>query len=69
MIMFLLIHGESVGGLTDVVNSPEWFKARRERSPYELIVTVSIAGVLLRGVVGTGVGGVIRRILFLAVNM
>ena len=69
MIMFLLIHGESVGGLTDVVYSPEWFEATRERSPDELIVTVSVVRVLLRGVVGTGVVGVIRRILFLAGNM
>ena len=60
------VHGEDVGGLTDVVYSPEWFKAMRERSPNELIVTVSVAGVLLRGVVDTGVGGVLRRVLFLA---
>ena len=59
------VHGEDVGGLADVVYSPEWFKARRKRSPDELIVTVSVAGVLLRGVVDTRVGGVIRRIFFL----
>ena len=67
--MFLHIHGESVDGLTDVVYSPEWFKAMRERSPDEHIVTVSVVGVLLRGVVGAGVVGVVRRILFLAVKM
>ena len=58
-----------MGGFTDVVYSPERFNAMRERSPDELIVTVSVVGVLLRGVVGTGVVGVIRRILFLAGNM
>ena len=65
----LHIHGESVGGLADVVHSPERFKARREGSPYEVIVTVRIAGVLLRGVVGTRVGWVLGRILLLAVNI
>ena len=67
--MALHLHRKSIGGLTDVVNSPERFETRRERSPHKVIVTVSIAGVLLCGVVSTRVGGVIRRIFFLAKNV
>ena len=58
-------HCYSIIGFTDVVYSPEWFKARRESSPDKVIVTVGIAGVLLRGVVGAGVGGILRVILLL----
>ena len=61
-------HCYSIIGFTDVVYSPEWFKARRKRSPDKVIVTVGIAGILLRGVVGAGVGGIVRGILFLAEN-
>ena len=56
----MCLHRKSVGGFTDVVHSPKGFKARRERPPDEVIVTVSVAGVLLRGVVGTGVGRILR---------
>ena len=55
-------------GFIDVVHSPEWFKARRKISPDEVVITVGIAGVLLRGVVGAGVGGIVRGILLLAEN-
>ena len=58
-------HRHYIARLQDVVHSPEGFEVRRKRSPDELIVTVSVAGVLLRGVVGAGVVGVIRRVLFL----
>ena len=61
-------HRHNIARLADVVHSPEWFKARRKRSPDELIVTVGIAGVFLRGVVGAGVGGIVRGILLLAEN-
>ena len=61
-------HCYSIIGFTDVVYSPEWFKARRKRSPDKVIVTVGIAGVLLRGVVGAGVGGVLWGMLLLAKN-
>ena len=61
-------HCYSIIGFTYVVHSPEWFKARREISPDEVIVTISVAGVLLRGVVGAGVGGVLWGILLLAEN-
>ena len=61
-------HCYSIIGFTDVVYSPEWFKARRKRSPDKVIVTVGIAGVLLRGVVGAGVGGIVRGMLLLAEN-
>ena len=53
-------------GFIDVVHSPEWFKARRKISPDEVVITVGIAGVLLRGVVDTRVGGVLWGILLLA---
>ena len=61
-------HCYSIIGFTYVVHSPEWFKARRERSPYEVIITVGITGVLLRGVVGTRVVRIVRGILLLAKN-
>ena len=46
-------------GLANVVHSPERFQAWRERSPYKFIITVSVAGVLLRWVVGTGICGIL----------
>ena len=64
--MSLHLHRKLIGGLTDVVDDPERFETRRERSPHKVIITVSIAGVLLCGVVSAGVSWVIRRILLLA---
>ena len=58
-------HGISVGGLADVVHGPEGFEAGRERSPDKVVVTVRVAGVLLCGVVGAGVGGVLGRVFLL----
>ena len=59
-------HGISVGGLADVVHGPEGFEAGRERSLDKVVVTVRVAGELLSGVVGAGVGGVLRVELLLA---
>ena len=56
----------SIRSLTDVVHCPERFQPRRESSPYEVIVTLCITLVLLRGVVHTGVGRVVWRIFLLA---
>ena len=56
----------AIGGFTDVVHHPERFKTRREKLSDKLIITVSIALVLLGRIVHTGVSGVLRRIFFLA---
>ena len=63
--VFVRLDGERPRGLADVVHCPEWFEVRREISLDKLIVTVSVAGELLRGVVGAGVGGILRVILLL----
>ena len=65
-VIHLSVDREGAGGLTEVVQGPEGLQAWRETSPHEVIVTLSVGLVLLRGVVSTGVGGVIRRILLLA---
>ena len=69
MIPDIESHCYSIIGFTYVVHSPEWFKARRKISPDEVIITVGITGVLLRGVVGTWVGGIVRGMLLLAGNL
>ena len=52
--------------MTDVVHSPERFKTWWERSSDKVIVTVSIALILLGRIVSTRVSGVLGRILLLA---
>ena len=55
-----------IGSFTDVVYSPERFQTRRERSSDKVIITVSIALILLGRIVHTRVSGVLGRILLLA---
>ena len=57
---------EGIGGFTDVVHSPERSETRREGFSDKLIITVSIALILLGRIVHTGVSGVLGRILLLA---
>ena len=45
--------------LTHIIHGPKGSEARSKISPDEVIVTVRVAGVLLRGVVSTGVGGIL----------
>ena len=66
MMIQVNLHRKAVGGLTNVVHSPERLQPWRERSPYKVIVTLCIALVLLGGVVHTGVGGVFRGVLLLS---
>lgn len=63
--MFFL-HGESISGLTDVIHSPERFKAREKRFFHKVIVTFSITVVVICWIVRTRVSWVLVRILFLA---
>ena len=55
-----------IGGLTDVVYSPERLESWRERSSDKVIITVSIALILLGRIVHTRVSRVLGRILLLA---
>ena len=65
-VVLLHLDGEDTTGLAEVVNGPERFEAGRERSGDKVVVTVRVAGELLRRVVGAGVGGVFRVELLLA---
>ena len=69
LVIHFRVDFECVCSLADVVDGPERSETRRERSPHKVIITVSIAGVLLCGIVSAGVSWVIRRILFLAINI
>ena len=57
---------EVTTGLADVVHRPERLESWRERSSDKVIITVSIALILLGRIVSTRVSGVLRRILLLA---
>ena len=56
-------------GFTDVVNSPEWPESWWERFSDKVIITVSIALILLGRIVDTRVSGVLGRILLLAIDL
>ena len=61
-----MIENECIGSFTDVVNSPERFQTRREKSSDKIIITVSIAFKRLGRIVHTRVSWVLGRILLLA---
>ena len=61
-----IIESKFLGSFTDVVHRPERFKTRREKLSDKLIITVSIALILLGRIVHTRVSGVLGRILLLA---
>ena len=52
-------HRHNFFRLTDFIQGPEGSEARSKISPDEVIVTVSVTGVLLRGVVGAGIVGIL----------
>ena len=57
---------EYICSFSNVINSPERPESRRERFSDKVIITVSIALILLGRIVHTGVSGVLGRILLLA---
>ena len=52
-------HRHNIFGLIHIIQGPKGFEAMRERSPDEVIITVSVAEVLLRRVVGAGIVGIL----------
>ena len=55
-----------ISSFTDVVHSPERLQTRIERFSYKLVITVSIALILLGRIVHTRVNWVLGRVLLLA---